>query len=127
MHATFRWVRARACGFVLSVILAAHSASAATIEIVNGDLPGEGFNDPSPATPVGGNPGTTIGAQRLFVFQHAASIWGGILPSAITIRVGASFNPLTPCDTASGVLGSAGPVTVSRDFAGAPVPGHWYH
>src|SRR2546422_1247206 len=102
------------------------SAIAATITIVNGDDPGEGFNDPTPAAPVGGNPGTTVGAQRLYVFQQAARIWGGILPSSVEIRARAKFDPLL-CTTNSAILGSGGPATIWRDFAGALVPGHWYH
>jgi hypothetical protein len=99
---------------------------AATIVIVNNDGANEGFNDPTPAAPVGGNPGTTLGQQRLFVFQHAAALWGGLLPSVVTIRVQAQFNPLT-CGPTSGVLGSAGPITVHRDFPGAEVANTWYH
>src|SRR5437867_12972403 len=90
-----------ACAMVLPAL-------AATVTIVNQDGPNEGFNDPTAASPVGGNPGTTIGAQRLYVFQYAANLWGSILPSSITIRVAAQFNPLS-CTTTSGVLGSAGP------------------
>src|SRR5438093_1326724 len=76
------------------------SAIAATITIVNGDDPGEGFNDPTPAAPVGGNPGTTVGAQRLYVFQQAARIWGGILPSSVEIRARAKFDPRPNLDAA---------------------------
>jgi hypothetical protein len=101
-------------------------ASATTITIDNIDGANEGFNDPTAAAPVGGNPGTTVGAQRLFVFQHAADIWASILPSNITIRVQAAFNPLS-CTATSGVLGSAGPVNVVRDFPTAPLAAHWYH
>jgi len=103
-------------------------SSAATITIVNQDGVNEGFNDPTPAAPVGGNPGTTIGAQRLYVFQYAAAIWGGILPSSVEIRIDASFdpNPLN-CTATSGVLGSAGPISVVRDFTNAPFTGTWYH
>jgi len=102
------------------------AAHAATIVIVNTDGAGEGFNDPTPVAPVGGNPGTTLGQQRLFVFQHAANIWGATLPSSVTILVNSAFNPLT-CTASSAVLGSAGPISVVRDFAGAPVAAHWYH
>jgi PA domain/FlgD Ig-like domain len=101
------------------------AASGSTITIVNMDAPGEGFNDPAPAAPVGGNPGTTVGAQRIFVFQHAAQVWGAILPSNVEIRVQAAFNPLS-CTATSGVLGSAGAVSTVRDFGGAPLAGHWY-
>jgi PA domain/FlgD Ig-like domain len=99
--------------------------AAATITILNGDAAGEGFNDPTPAAPVPGNPGATVGAQRLFVFQHAANLWAAILPSAVTIRIAAQFNPLS-CNATSGVLGSAGPTGYQRDFPGAPLAGHWY-
>ena len=101
-------------------------AAAATIVIVNNDGPGEGFNDPTPVAPVGGNPGLTLGQQRLFVFQTGAAIWGNILQSAVTIQVRAQFNPQT-CTANSATLGSAGPVTAHRDFAGAEYPGTWYY
>ena len=38
------------------------------------------------------------------------------------IRIRAQFTSL-----AAGVLGSAGPITVSRDFVNAPLTGTWYH
>jgi hypothetical protein len=113
------------CG-LLAVLALAQPSLAANIVIVNLDSPGEGFNDPTPVSPVGGNPGTTIGQQRLNVFQAAADIWGGILPSDVTIQVESRFNALF-CDAGSAVLGSAGPITVHRDFTGAPLPGTWYH
>ena len=46
-------------------MLASPAVDAATITVINNDGVGEGFNDPTPAAPVGGNTGTTIGAQRL--------------------------------------------------------------
>ena len=111
---------------LLLCLFFAAAAGAATITIVNLDGPNEGFNDPTPVAPVGGNTGTTIGEQRLIVFQHAAGIWGSLLPSAVEIRVDARFNPQS-CDASSAVLGSAGPVSVVRDFTGAIEPGTWYH
>jgi hypothetical protein len=50
-------------------------ALGATIVIVNGNAAGVGFNDPTPVAPVGGNPGTTLGQQRLNAFEYAASLW----------------------------------------------------
>jgi Cep192 domain 4 len=107
------------------VAFAASVADAATIVAVNHDGAGEGFNDPTPLAPVGGNPGTTRGAQRLNAFQHAAEIWGALLASSVTIRVGANFDPQS-CSATSAVLGSAGATQVFRDFAGAIEPGTWY-
>ncbi len=106
--------------------LAAAPAQAATIVIVNSDGAGEGFNDPTVVAPVGGNAGVTLGQQRLIVFQHAANIWGSLVPSAVTIQVQAAFNPQT-CTASGAVLGSAGPIQVFRDFPNAPFAGTWYH
>src|SRR5688572_2314714 len=97
----------------------------AQIIIVNADGANEGFNDPTPATPVGGNPGTTVGAQRLAAFQFAANRWGQLLDSSVPIRIQANFNPLT-CTATSAVLGSAGAVSVSSNFDNAPVPDTWF-
>ena len=106
-------------------LLQAAPSGAATIVIVNSDGVGEGFNDVTLATPVGGNPGTTRGAQRLFVFQAAANIWGNILSSPITIQVSSQFNPL-PCDATSAVLGSAGTQQLFRNFPNAEFANTWY-
>lgn len=106
-------------------VVASTAVDAATFIVVNNDGPGEGFNDPAPRASVGGNSGTTLGAQRLIAFQRAADIWGGLISSAVTIRVGAAFDPL-PCTATSAILGSAGPNTVHRNFVGAPVPNTWY-
>ena len=45
---------------LLTFALGAGATHAATITIVNLDDPGEGFNDPTPVAPVGGNPGTAV-------------------------------------------------------------------
>ncbi|QDQ25911.1 peptidase [Chitinimonas arctica] len=100
--------------------------AAATIIVVNADGPGEGFNDPTPVAPIGGNSGTTLGQQRLIAFQTAADLWGAKLNSAVPIRIKSNFDPLT-CDANSATLGAAGPLEVGSDFRGAPRRGTWYH
>jgi PA domain-containing protein len=113
--------------FAPTICLLAASAALgqATITIQNADTAGVGFNDPTPATPVGGNSGTTVGQQRLIAFQAAANIWGAALNSAPTIVIRANWAPLT-CTASSGTLGSAGNAgNIWRDFPGA-VPGFWY-
>ena len=115
---------ARLAALVLSCA-AVVGAQAATITIVNQNAPGIGFNDPTPATPVGANPGTTLGQQRLIAFQHAADIWGATLTSNVPIRIGASFVPLS-CTENSAVLGSAGANEIWSDFPNAPRAGTWY-
>jgi hypothetical protein len=115
---------------VITLLLMLHtlfatSVDATQISIVNLDGANEGFNENTVAAPVGGNIGTTLGQQRLIVFQYAARIWESIIDSDIEIKVEAEFDPLT-CSSGSAVLGSAGATTVYRDFANAPYPGTWY-
>lgn len=97
----------------------------ATISVVNNDAAGEGFNDPTPFTPVGGNPATTLGEARLLAFQHAAFLWGSCLTSSVEIKIGATMDPL-PGNATSAVLGQAGATTVHRNFLNAPVADTWY-
>lgn len=109
----------------LALLALAVPAAATTISIVNLDAPGEGFNDPTAAAPVGGNTGLTVGDQRLIAFNFAATVWENILNSSIEIRIGAQFDPLS-CMATSGTLGSAGPWWLWRDYANAPEPGTWF-
>lgn len=113
-----------------AVLLAPLPGLAAEVIVVNGDPPGVGFNDPTPATPVGGNPGTTVGEQALNVFQRAADVWGGKLQSKQPILVIAFFLPLS-CNASSGVLGAAGANWYFADIPPAKggkalTPGTWY-
>src|ERR1044071_683045 len=115
--------------FIYSVVAAATMALAGVssafaqgqIIIVNANAPGVGFNDPTPAAPVGGNPGTTLGEQRLAVFEFAANIWEQTLQPRTDILVIAQFAALGP-----NVLGSAGATSVFRNFPGAEYPDVWY-
>lgn len=109
----------------LLVSLAAPAAAAVRITIVNANAAGVGFNDPTPATPVGGNTGTTLGAQRLQAFQRAADLWSALLDGDVEIQVQATFEPLD-CTATTGTLGAAGPASALSDFANAPEPHTWY-
>jgi hypothetical protein len=110
---------ALACGAVGS------AQAAAEIVINNLNAPGVGFNDPTPAVPVGGNNGTTLGQQRLIAFTHAANIWGATLTSPVPVVINAQFRPLA-CTATGAVLGSAGATQVFADFPGAPKAGTIY-
>lgn len=109
----------------IGLVFGTAAAHAATITVVNVDGAGEGFNDPTPVTPLPSNPGTTLGQQRLIAFQAAAAQWGALLDSTVEIRVRAAFNPLT-CSGSSAVLGSAGATTVHQNFTNAPLPNTQY-
>lgn len=110
---------------VATLALASQAQAAVTIIINNLNGPGVGFNDPTPALPIGGNTGTTLGEQRLIAFAHAANIWGATLTSATPIVVNAQFVALT-CTATSAVLGSAGATRVFRDWPGVPKAATWY-
>ncbi len=107
-----------------AVALACIGAQAATITITSRDAPGVGFNDPTPVAPVGGNPGTTLGEQRMFVYQYVAKIWEQNLSSSQNITVSAGWQALN-CSATSAVLGSAGAWNMWHDFPGGK-PGTWY-
>lgn len=100
-----------------SAVLAAPAtaSAAANVFVLNASPAGVGFNDPTPAVPVGGNAGTTLGEQRLIAFQQAADRWGAMLDSNVPIYVYASFEPL-----GANVLGAAIAWSVFSDFPGAP-------
>ncbi len=100
------------------------AAQAATIIIASRDPAGVGFNDPTPVAPVGGNPGTTLGQQRLNVYRYVADIWEANLQSAVPITVSAGWEALS-CNASSAVLGSAGAWNIWYDFPNG-VPTTWY-
>jgi len=111
---------------LLAALAAAPAFASANIVIVNTDGPNEGFNDPTPAAPVGGNTGATVGQQRLNAFQHAANIWGSLLDSPVPIYIQSSFDPLS-CSATAGTLGAAGAIQIFANFPGAEVQNVWYH
>ncbi len=112
-----------AAALVAMAPLGVHAA--ATIVIQNNDGAGEGFNDPAAFTPVGGNNAVTLGAARLNAFTYAASLWGECINSGVTITIRAQMDPLT-CTPTFATLGSAGAVTVHRDFTNAPAANTWF-
>ncbi len=90
------------------------------------DGPGVGFNDATPAAPIGGNTGTTVGAQRLNAFSHAASIWSSSLESSVQLVIDASW-PALSCSPTSAVLGSAGAISIVANSPSLPFQNTWYH
>jgi hypothetical protein len=105
----------------LTLALSASFAQAADLVPINFDGVDEGYNDPTAATPVGGNPGTTIGEQRQIVAQFAADLWGSVLNSSQPVYIAAQFNPL-----GANVLGSAGSPSAFLGFPGAAAPNLLY-
>jgi PA domain len=111
---------------LLGASLGAQQALAAADIVVNFTNTGTvGYNDPTPAAPVGGNPGTTLGEQRRIATQHAANLWAATLTSAATIRINAQFTAQA-CTETSATLGSAGPIGNFRNFPEATFQNTWY-
>lgn len=106
------------------------AVSAAELRIDNRDAgTGQGLDDPTPANPVGGNPGVTRGEQARIVFQFASDLWGAVLQSDVPVVISASFAKLS-CTATSGVLGSAGTSSIFSFNAPAPagaLADTWYH
>lgn len=63
--------------------------------------------------------GFTTAAQT--AFAYAVDIWSANITSSETIVIDANFTTL-----GTGVLGSAGPTNIQRNFSGAPVTGVWF-
>lgn len=119
-------IRPLAASLALLAALAAPQAFAAANIVVNFTNTGTvGYNDPTPATPVGGNPGTTLGEQRRIATQHAANLWAATLTSNATIRINAQFTAQA-CTETGATLGSAGPIGNFRNFPEAPFQDTWY-
>jgi hypothetical protein len=95
------------------------------------DPPGVGLTDVTPAAPIGGNPGTTRGQQRMNALRFAADLWGSILDSDVEIVVQVTFDAPPPhgplfCTPTSAVAAATGAVQMLRDFPNAPLPHTWY-
>jgi hypothetical protein len=101
------------------------ATQAANIVIVNKDGAGEGLNDATVVTAIGGNPATTLGQQRINVFQQAADILESYLDIQVNVNVEAKFDGLV-CDASSAILGSAGAIYSWRDFPSAIHASTWY-
>lgn len=123
-------LRAPLAACMLAVGLLSSAAAGTDIQLNILDGPNEGFHDPSPFTPVGGNPATTLGEARTIAFRHAAFILGsrlrhGVTGSTLPIKIDVQMDPLF-CNATGITLGAAGALTVHRDFLNAPQANTWY-
>ena len=112
----------------LALVIAAPAAAdpQAQVVLVNLNVPGVGLDDPTPVAPVGGNPGTTLGAQRTIALQHGAEIWARNLRSHVPIRIQVAFTTRA-CNATSAVLASAGALVVNLNFKHGELADTWYH
>lgn len=110
---------------IVVMLATATTASAGSFLLFSSDPAGTGLFDPTPVAPVGGNPGTTLGQQRAFVYAYAAQLLVGQVDSPVPVEILARFRPLA-CTPTAGTLGSAGATFVHANFTNAPVPEVWY-
>ncbi len=113
------------CLLAATTICAIGSVDAAQIVIVNQDPAGVGLNDPTPVAPAPGNPGTTLGQQRMNVIVAASTIWAKQLVSNVPIRVETRFTE-EDCTPEWTWYGFAGPKWINYGFANAPRANTWY-
>lgn len=87
---------------------------------------GAAWDDATPAAPIGGNPGTTLGDQRTITVERATAIWAEHLDSPVPIVVRATFDELG-CTRQGAILGQAGSYSgvSGLDVEGAD-PALWY-
>jgi hypothetical protein len=86
----------------LALAPTAHAVPLAPIQYL--DAAGTGFLDTTPVTPVGGNPGTTLGEQRRIALQYAAQRWADQIQGTISMKIRASWystndNTLASCSS----------------------------
>lgn len=125
MHNKSTGLKRALAALTLACLALGGAQASVTLQIINGNAPGVGFNDPTPVAPVGGNNATTLGAQRMVAFQYAADLWGSKLNSTVPIRILATFEPLS-CTAGGATLGAAGAWDIFSDFKNAPLPNTWY-
>jgi hypothetical protein len=118
----WRYMRKALC---LALCAMSGAASAATFSFLSLDGEGEGLNDASAFTPVGGNLAMTMGEARMNVLREAGRVWSRQISSNMTIVVEARFDALL-CSPYSATLGSADAKVGFANFRGAPVADVFY-
>jgi len=99
---TLRW------SLLLWLAICPAALAGAEIRVLSANGSGEGLGDRTPATPVGGNPGTSLGEQRHIAFEYAASLWSATLGNRVPITIRAEFTDLD-CSGGTAVLGATAP------------------
>jgi uncharacterized protein (TIGR03382 family) len=99
---------------VASLLVSPLALAGAEIRIIDGNGSGEGLNDSTPADPLGGNPGTTVGEQRLMSAQYSAALWSATLGNRVPISIRTEFVDLD-CSGGTAVLGASGPAALYDD------------
>ena len=94
--------------WVASLLVSPLALGGAEIRILDANNSGEGLNDATAADPMGGNPGKSVGEQRLMAAQYAAALWSATLGNQVPISIRTEFVDLD-CSGGTAVLGASGP------------------
>jgi uncharacterized protein (TIGR03382 family) len=100
--------------WVASLLVSPLALGGAEIRILDGNKSGEGLNDRTAAEPLGGNPGRSVGEQRLMAAQYAAALWSATLGNQVSISIRTEFADLD-CSGGTAVLGASGPAALYED------------
>ncbi|HEY1418408.1 MAG TPA: peptidase, partial [Myxococcaceae bacterium] len=100
--------------WLAALLVSPVALAGAEIRILDANDSGQGLNDRTPADPVGGNPGTTVGEQRLIAAQYAAALWSATLGNRVPITIRTEFVDLD-CSGGTAVLGASGPSALYDD------------
>jgi len=87
----------------------------------SGTCNGAPWNDSTPATPTGGNPGTTLGQQRRNALQRASELLAAQIKTPSPIRIRACWRDLEASATRA-ILAQAGPSNLTLHDIDAPAP-----
>ena len=117
MHAIFRVLLVL---FISQVwMISIMEIKASVLIITNTDANNQGFNDPAPFTPIGGNNAITLGEARLVAFQYAADKVVSILSGDHVITADISM-PSLGGNSTQATLGEAGATAYVYNFTHAP-------
>lgn len=84
-----------------------------------------GFDDPTVVVSDITGLSTTLGADRRACIEAAADVWAQYLDITVSVQVEATFSSQGGSNFGA-PLGFAGPITVFRDFVGAPQASTWF-
>ncbi len=86
----------------------------------------DGWNDPTPFTPVAGNNATTVGQARRNAATKAAELLAESLTSSVPIVIQGCWPDDLETSQESAVLANAGPNRIGLNYPGLPLRDVWY-
>jgi hypothetical protein len=94
--------------------------------LATGDCDATAWSDPTPVTPAGGNPATTLGEARQNAFRHAAQRVVNQLEAPLPLAFSGCWQRLGIESPTRFRLAQAGPTRIIRDVPGTERGNTWY-